>query len=71
MVRNSPWAMLMTPIWPKMIASPSAISSSTQKRLSPLKPCMTKIENRSDIESIRPSSACWLERVVSFVARHE
>ena len=52
MVRNSPWAMLMTPIWPKMMASPSAISSSTQNELSPLNPCMTAIENRSDIDSM-------------------
>ena len=32
---NSPWAMLMTPIWPKMIASPSAISTNTENRIKP------------------------------------
>ena len=36
---NSPWAMLMTPIWPKVRDSPSAASSSTEPRLSPANIC--------------------------------
>ena len=55
MVRNSPWAMLMTPIWPKMIASPRAISSSTLKKDRPLKPCITSRDPIS--ESVIPSIA--------------
>src|ERR1700759_222548 len=52
MVRNSPCAMLMTPIWPKMIASPKAINNNTQKLLRPLKPCITRIAPKSDSEPI-------------------
>ncbi|RML81620.1 hypothetical protein APX70_02748 [Pseudomonas syringae pv. maculicola] len=40
--------MLITPIWPKMIASPSAMSSSTQNTESPLNPCMAAIAPNSD-----------------------
>src|SRR4051812_35774070 len=40
MVMNSPCAMLMTPICPKMMASPRPISSSTENRLRPAKPCI-------------------------------
>src|SRR5690606_5919734 len=53
MVRNSPWAMLITPIWPKMIARPRAINSSTQNTDSPLKPCMAAMAPNSDSHSIR------------------
>src|SRR6266568_2299192 len=48
MVMNSPCAMLMTPIWPKMIASPSPISSSTANRLSPAKPCIRPMFSSSE-----------------------
>src|SRR5688572_22547366 len=44
--------MLITPIWPKMMARPSAMSSSTQKLLRPLKPCMIAIENNSEIDTL-------------------
>ena len=50
MVMNSPWAMLITPIWPKMIANPSAINNSTLNRLRPEKPCITTMDPKSDIE---------------------
>src|SRR3989344_1377496 len=40
MVMNSPWAMLITPICPKMMARPSPMSSSTANRLRPAKPCI-------------------------------
>src|SRR3954464_4438347 len=40
MVMNSPCAMLITPIWPKMMASPNPMSSSTANRLRPAKPCI-------------------------------
>jgi hypothetical protein len=32
---SSPWAMLMTPITPKVMASPIAASTSTDPRLNP------------------------------------
>src|SRR5688500_11684850 len=47
--------MLMTPIWPKMIASPSAMSSRTQKTESPLKPCIAMIAPNSENHSISRS----------------
>src|ERR1051326_4332699 len=57
MVRNSPWAMLMTPICPKMMASPRAMSSRTANELSPLKPCMTTIEKRLETEVMASSGS--------------
>src|SRR5262245_38603609 len=48
--------MLMTPIWPKMIARPSAINSSTEKVLRPLKACMMKIENVTTVSLPCPST---------------
>src|SRR5512133_416106 len=47
-VMNSPCAMLMTPIWPKMMASPKPISSSTANRLRPAKPCINPILSISE-----------------------
>ena len=47
---NSPCAMLITPIWPKMIASPSAISRNTENRIRPAKPCIARIEPSSASE---------------------
>src|SRR6266436_1536033 len=41
MAMSSPWAMLITPMRPNTMASPSAIRASTVNRLSPLKACMT------------------------------
>ena len=40
MTINSPWAMLITPIWPKIIAKPNPISKSTENKLSPENPCI-------------------------------
>src|SRR4051812_5370712 len=45
---NSPCAMLMTPIWPKMIASPRPISRSTANRLRPAKPCIRPMLSMSE-----------------------
>src|SRR5471032_1183474 len=41
MVMNSPCAMLITPICPKITARPSPINSNTLKRLRPAKPCIS------------------------------
>src|SRR2546427_1580477 len=48
MVMNSPCAMLMTPICPKMIARPSPMSSSTANRLKPAKPCIRPMFSSSE-----------------------
>src|SRR5690349_15205527 len=45
MAMSSPWAMLITPISPKTIARPSAISTRMVNRLRPLKACIRKISN--------------------------
>src|SRR5450830_1142732 len=52
MVRNSPCAMLITPIWPKMMARPKAISKRTQNTDRPLKPCMAKMAKNSVSETM-------------------
>src|SRR6478672_12434505 len=52
--------MLITPIWPKMMARPSAISSSTQKTDRPLKPCMAKMAPNSDSEVMGCSWVCLM-----------
>ena len=33
---NSPWAMLMTPIWPKVKVSPSPTSRKSEARVIPM-----------------------------------
>ena len=38
---NSPWAMLITPIWPKVSASPSAINSRIEPWETPANNCPT------------------------------
>src|SRR5690606_12204813 len=38
---NSPWAMLITPIWPNVSARPSAASSRMEPPDRPLKTCVT------------------------------
>src|SRR6266446_8714470 len=53
---NSPCAMLITPICPKMIARPSAIKRNTEKRISPAKPCIARIEPNSP--NVYPPSIC-------------
>ena len=39
---NSPWAMLITPIWPNVNVSPRAMSSSTAPMLRPVKTWLKK-----------------------------
>src|SRR3981081_1676472 len=59
MAMSSPWAMLITPMRPNTMASPSAIRASTVNRLSPLKACMTTM---SRLMTRAPTSDLW-ERV--------
>src|SRR6266702_295041 len=65
---NSPCAMLMTPIWPKITASPSPISSSTLNRLRPAKPCISVTLRMSEAD-MRLSSKCPL-RAHAAVSAH-
>ena len=44
---NSPWAMLITPIWPKIIARPIAMRTNTENRDKPANPCMAKMDINS------------------------
>ena len=44
--------MLITPICPKMIASPNAINSSTQNTDKPLNPCIAAMAPNSDSHSM-------------------
>src|SRR6478752_1723565 len=68
-VMNSPWAMLITPIWPKMIARPSPISRSTENRLRPAKPCITPMFIISDTDML--TSWGWTGRDCLLVALGE
>src|SRR5438270_7625624 len=43
---NSPWAMLMTFIWPKVKVSPSAMSSSVAPMPRPVKSCDSRLPIR-------------------------
>src|SRR5258705_6740162 len=54
---NSPCTILITPIWPKITASPSPISSSTLNRLSPANPCISVTLRMSEAD-MRLSSKC-------------
>ena len=46
---NSPWAMLMTPIWPNVKVRPSATSSRIEPRLRPLKSCSRKVSTQCPV----------------------
>ena len=59
-VMNSPWAMLITPNCPKIIANPSAIKVKTEKRISPANPCIAKMEPSSPI--VYPNMMIGLSR---------
>src|SRR5690349_323761 len=60
--------MLITPIWPKMIARPRAISSSTQNVLSPLNACIAQIE-RSMLYLEEGQSQCRFSSLVALGER--
>src|SRR4051812_46133543 len=55
--------MLMTPIWPKMMARPRAMRSKTQKVLRPLKACIAQIEKETFMGAPKPSLISLGERV--------
>src|SRR6476620_10384516 len=51
---NSPCAMLMTPIWPKVSASPSAASNGIEPRLNPVASCPIRTSIRSARQTRSP-----------------